>query len=367
MMGVIKSKRLVGLIHTLGMGGAERMMITILNYFSSQGIEVHLIVFDNSGTLKTLLSSEVVVHDLDIPSVTKGMPRCLKTIHSIDADVVFTGIGHLNITLAPFVPLMKLLNKKTKWISRETNIVSLQNKRENYPKVFDWLYRHVYKNYDCIIAQSEDMKENLVENYVSVEKIILINNPVNYQQVMLMADEKSSFKFTANKINLLAVSRLREEKRHDLMLEVLSLLPQEYHLTIVGSGKKEERLKHLTKVLNLEDRVTFEGQQTNPYVYMQNADLFLLTSEREGFPNVLLEANVLGLPIVAFACKGGIKEIITPQVNGFYVPFGACEAMAKQIKEASAFDFDKEKISQMTIKSYSQEVILEKYRKVFEF
>ena len=367
MMGTKKSKRLVGLIHTLGMGGAQRMMITILNYFASQGIETHLIVFDNSGTLKELLSSEVVVHDLGIPSVTKGMPRCLKTIHSIDADVVFTGIGHLNITLAPFVPLMKLLNKKTKWISRETNIVSLQNQRENYPKVFDWLYRHVYKNYDCIIAQSEDMKENLVENYVSSEKIILINNPVNYQKVMRMASEMPSFKLDANKINLLAVSQLREEKRHDLMLEVLSFLPQQYHLTIVGSGEKEERIKHLSKALNLEDRVTFEGQQLNPYVYMQNADLFLLTSEREGFPNVLLEANVLGLPIVAFACKGGIKEIITQGINGFHVPFGACEAMAKQIKEASTFAFDKEKITQMTIKSYSQEVVLEKYRKVFEF
>ena len=367
MMQSIQPKRLIGLIHTLGMGGAQRMMLTILNYFSSQGVEVHLIIFDNQGELKELLDKEVRVHDLGICSVTKGMPKCLKTIYSIDADVVFTGIGHLNITLAPFVPLMKLLNKKAKWISRETNIVSMQNKRENYPKIFDWLYRHVYKNYDCIIAQSEDMKENLVEHYLTSEKIVLINNPLDYKKVTGLAKEEIDFKFDANKINLLAVSQLREEKRHDLMLEVLSLLPQKYHLTIVGSGEKVESIKRLSKKLNLEERVTFEGQQANPYAYMKKADLFLLTSEREGFPNVLLEANSLGLPIVAFACKGGIKEIITNGVNGFYVPFSESEKMAKKIQEATTFSFDKDKISQMTIASYNQELILEKYKKVFEF
>lgn len=362
----MRSKSLVGLIHLLDLGGAERMMVTVLNYFVAQGVEVHLIVFDNRGILKELLDKKIIVHDLKTPSVMKGMTKCLKTIHAINADTIFTGIGHINIALAPFIPLMKRLQPKAKWVSRETNIVSLQNQGEKYPKLFDWLYKHVYCNYDAIIAQSEDMKEDLEKNYFKSEKIILINNPLEHERVINMSKEQHVINFDKEKINLLTVLQLRDEKRVDLMLKTMQLLPENYHLTIVGAGDKEEELKTLSHRLNLQFRVTFEGKQTNPYAYMHQADLFLLTSEREGFPNVLLEANVVGLPIVAFACKGGIKEIVTQGVNGFHVPFGDCEAMAKQIKEASSFAFDKEKISEMTIKSYAREVILKKYREVFE-
>lgn len=366
-LNFMKSKRLVGLIHLLDLGGAERMMVTVLNYFVEQGIEVHLIVFDNRGILKDTLNSKIKIHDLNNPSVMRGMPKCLRTIHTIDADAIFTGIGHLNIALAPFIPMLKRLQPKAKWIARETNIITLQNQTEKYPKMFDWLYRHVYENYDAIIAQSEDMKEDLEKNYFKSDKIVLINNPINYEKVTTLSKEKNIAHFDADKINLLSVLQLRDEKRVDLMLKTLTFLPENYHLTIVGSGDKEDSLKALSKDLNLQSRVTFEGKQSNPYAYMKNADLFLLTSEREGFPNVLLEANVIGLPVIAFDCQGGIKEIISQGVNGFFVAFGACEAMALKIEEAMDYPFDREAIIELTIQKYAQEVILEKYREVFNF
>jgi glycosyltransferase involved in cell wall biosynthesis len=149
------------------------------------------------------------------------------------------------------------------------------------------------------------------------------------------------------------------------MLEVLTFLPKKYVLTIVGSGEKEESLKNLVKTLNLETRVKFEGQQSNPYVYMKKADLFLLTSQREGFPNVLLEANTLGLPIVAFSSKGGITEIISEGINGFHIPFLESENMAKKIEEATSFNFNKNLIIENTINKYSQDNILKKYKNIF--
>ena len=363
-MDVSGKKRLVGMIHCLEMGGAERMMVTILNDFSLNGFDTHLIIFENKGVLKKQLSDKVKVHDVGIPSVMKGMPKCLKTIYRIKPDIVFTGIGHLNIALSPFVPIMKTILPKSKWIARETNIVSLQNQSSKYPKLFDWLYRNTYINYDNIVAQSEDMKDDLLKNYFKSEKIVVINNPVNYLRVKGLSEEEYSFSFHKNKINLLSVSMLREEKRHDLMLKTLALLPNQYHLTIVGSGEKELALKKLSKDLNIEDRISFEGQQSNPYVYMKEADLFLLTSEREGFPNVLIEANTLGLPIVAFACKGGITEIIEEGKNGFYVPFEECELLAKKIEEANSFSFNRNKISEDAIDKYNYSVILDKYKKI---
>ena len=362
----IKPKRLVGLIHALDLGGAERIMLSILNHFVKEGFEVHLIVFNNRGALKDNLSKEIVVHDLAIPSVMKGMPKCLKTIHGIKPDIVFTGIGHLNIALAPFVPFMKRLLPKSKWISRETNIVSLHNQISKYPKLFDWLYKHAYVNYDNIIAQSEDMKADIEKNYFSSEKILVINNPIDVQKVQSLSKEKEVGLFDTTKINLLSVSGLRKQKRHDLILKTLSLLPKEYHLTIVGTGEMEEDLKALSKSLNIEERVTFKGQQSNPYVYMKEADLFVHTSQREGFPNVFLEANVLGLPIVAFSCMGGITEIIDEGVNGFYAPFGECELLAQKIEKAMSFSFNKDKIIAQSIQKYSKETILEKYKTLFK-
>lgn len=364
-MDVEKKKCLVGLIHALDVGGAERMMVTILNYFVIENFEVHLIVFDNRGELKEELNKEVIVHDLVTPSVMKGMPKCLKNLQSIKADIIFTGIGHLNIALAPFIPFMKLTLPKSKWICRETSIVSLQNKTSKYPKLFDWLYKRVYNNYDKIITQSKDMKEDLEKNYFKSEKIVVINNPIDYEKVNALANKKHNFSFNKKKINLLSVSRLREEKRHDLMLETLLFLPEEYHLTIVGSGEKEETLNQLTKDLKLEHRITFEGYRSNPYIYMKDADLFLLTSQREGFPNVLLEANVLGLPIIAFACQGGIREIIDEGDNGLIVEFGQCKALAEKIEEAMKIKFNKEKILSNILKLYSNTNILNKYKNIF--
>ena len=361
----INPKRLVGLIHALDLGGAERIMLIILNHLVKEGFEVHLIVFDNRGALKDALSNEIVLHDLAIPSVMKGIPKCLKRIYGIKPDIVFTGIGHLNIALSAFVPLMKRLLPQSKWISRETNIVSLHNQISKYPKLFDWLYKHTYVYYDNIIAQSEDMKVDLEKNYFSSEKIVVINNPIDVKKVALLANKDRRGIFDKTKINLLSVSGLRRQKRHDLMLKTLVLLPKEYHLTIVGRGEMEEDLKALSKSLNIEERVTFKGQQSNPYVYMKEADLFVHTSQREGFPNVFLEANVLGLPIVAFSCMGGITEIIEEGVNGFYAPFGECELLAQKIEKAMSFSFDKDKIIAQSIQKYSKETILEKYKTLF--
>ncbi len=360
-----KKVSLVGLAYSLETGGAERMMLTILNYCTTQNFEVHLILFKDSGELREELSSDIKVHRLNRLSVAKGMPKCLKVIKKISPDIVFTGMGHLNLALAPFLPIMKRLLPQTKWIARETNIVTIENSLSKYPKLFDFLYKYTYQNYDAIVAQSEDMRDDILKNYFQTDKVVLINNPIDVEKVEHLAKEEPRYRFGKDRINLLSVSGLREQKKHHFMLEALTHLPNQYHLTIVGSGEKERFLKELTKKLNLQERVTFLGHQSNPYSYMKRADLFLLTSQREGFPNVLLEANLLGLPIVAFASPGGITEIVEEGFNGLLAPYHDCEALAKKIQEASAIAFDKGKIRERTIQRYSKETIMQRYKTLY--
>ncbi len=362
----IKSQRIVGVIHELTMGGAERMMVNILNHFLSNGDEVHLIIFKNIGTLKSLLDPAIAVHDLEAISIKKGISKCLKEIYKIEPNSVFTGIGHLNIAIAPFIPLMKQLLPETQWISRETNIVSLQNQEEKYPKLFDSLYRKVYKNFDVIIAQSEDMKRDLEIHYPKTSsKIVLINNPIDISKIEELADEPIDNRVEDNQISLISVGTLRKRKRHDLLLKAFSLLPINYTLMIVGSGAEENNLKALSRELNINSRIHFEGHQTNPYPYMKSANLSLLTSEHEGFPNVLLEANAVGTPIVAFACKGGVTEIIQEGINGFSVENGDVYALAKTIVKAVEFAFEESIIRDSVYRRYSKATIMKKYEKIF--
>jgi len=364
-MQVRGKKSLVGLSYSMDVGGAERMMLTILNECVLDDFEVHLIIFNHKGELLNELSSQIVIHDLEKSSVGKGMMKCLKTLKRIKPDIIFSGIGHLNIALAPFIPLMKFILPKSKWVARETNIVSLQNKVSKFPKLFDFLYRNFYTKYDTIVAQSLDMKEDLLKNYLKTDNVVLINNPIDDVKVTELAKCEPTKPFDSKKVNLLSVSRLRQQKRLDLMLETLTYLPLEYHLTIIGSGEEGASLKTLVEQLNIENRVTFLGHQSNPYSYMQRADFLLLTSEREGFPNVLLEGNCLGLPIVAFNALGGISEIITEGENGFFVPFGECKALAVKIQESNEIVFDQNQIREMTLKKYSKSIILNKYKNIF--
>jgi glycosyltransferase involved in cell wall biosynthesis len=355
------SKVLVGIIHKLEMGGAERMMVNILNHFAKEGKEVHLIVFHYIGSLKEQLNSNIIIHDLEVTSVKNGLLKLFKTLYSIKPDTIFSGIGHLNIALAPFIPLLKVFLPKSRWVSRETNIASMKNKKSKYPKLFDFLYRKLYQNYDVIIAQSQDMRDDLLLHYPkAAKKAVIINNPIDIERVTALSCEGE-----VPKINLINVSRFRQAKRHHLMLEVLAKLPKHYYLTLVGSGTEEENLKSLVKCLSLDGRVDFAGHQSNPYPYMKQADLFLLTSEHEGFPNVLLEANALGLPVVAFACPGGITEIIEEGLNGFSVTNGEVDEMVLTIQKSMDYAFDKEKIISLTKDRYSQDIIAQKYREVF--
>ncbi len=362
----MKNQKLVGIIHELTMGGAERMMVNILNHFSSNKDEVHLIIFKNIGTLKSLLDASIIIHDLGGVSIKKGMPKCLKEIYKIEPNTVFSGIGHLNIALAPFIPIMKQLLPKTQWISRETNIVSLQNQEEKHPKLFDYLYRKAYKNFDVIIAQSQDMKHDLEINYpLTSSRITLINNPIDMEKVKKLGEEPIDYIFEKGMVYLVSVGTLRNRKRHDLLLKSFSLLTPNYMLVIVGSGAEEQRLKALSIELNISSRVHFEGHKTNPYPYMKEADLFVLTSEHEGFPNVLLESNAVGTPVVAFACPGGITEIIEEGINGFSVRNGDIDALVQTIIKATKIGFDSSLVVDSVQRRYSKEIILKRYEDVF--
>src|SRR5699024_1941388 len=111
-----------------------------------------------------------------------------------------------------------------------------------------------------------------------------------------------------------AVGRLEKVKNYQSMIEIMKLLPERYHLNIFGEGSEKEELENHINEMNLESQVTLHGFISNPYKYMSQSSILLLTSTRETFPNLVLEANACGFYVIAYDIPGGIGEIIEENI-----------------------------------------------------
>jgi glycosyltransferase involved in cell wall biosynthesis len=135
-------------------------------------------------------------------------------------------------------------------------------------------------------------------------------------------------------------------------------------LHILGDGRDKELLHQMKHDLDLEN-VIFHGVQKNPYPFLKFANLFILSSRYEGFPNVLLEAGACGTYALANNCKGGINEIIQPKINGEIFDIENHEEFATKILEILEQNHDSEAIKDSIRTRFSKEIILEKYFEVF--
>lgn len=359
-------QRIVFIIHKLDIGGAERIIVNLANTLNRDWFEVHLILIKAKGEFLSQVASDVTVHDLDRDSAKQGLFPLLKTLYALKPNRIFSGIGYVNALLSLFIPIMnRLLPSSVRWVARETNVVSIINRQEKFSGVIDWLYRHTYKNFDQVICQSAYMRQDLMENYgIPEEKTVIINNPVDIERVQELAHEPLAYAFPKEKVRLLAVGALRTQKRFDGLLACMTRLDDRYHLTIVGGGVEEARLHALAQRLQLQEKVTFVGHQVNPYNFMQAADVMLLTSDYEGFPNVLLEANALGKPIIAYGCPGGTAEIIEEGLNGHLVACQDEEALVRAIERLDTDRFDAVAIQDRVQSRYNLDTIVHRYEEV---
>ena len=354
-------RKLIIILPSLLGGGSERVMIHVANNLNRDKFEIIIILLKKEGRYIDDLPANVRCINLNVSQARYAAFKIIKEIREIKPDVVLSTLGHLNLIimmLKPFLP------KNIKLIARESSIVSIINKDEKYPRLFDFLYSKLYKYFDFIICQCQFMKEDLINNYnINEEITVVINNPVNIPRIDLI-NENDEVVFDRNKTNLLAVGSLKEVKGYDLLIQAIARLENNYHLTILGEGKEEDSLKALAKALNIESKVSFLGFKKDPHYYMNQADIFVLSSRYEGFPNVVLEANACGLPAVAFNCPGGVGEIVEDGVNGFLVENGNVDKMVETIIKSSNYNWKKDNIIQRMKDKYSIDYIIKLYEGV---
>lgn len=354
----MKKVSIIFILPDLETGGAERIVTTIANHLPRSTFEPKIMLLRKEGGYLDFLESDVEVIDLKTQRIRNGLKPILQEIRKRKPDLVFSGFGEVNAYLAMFLRFFP----KTKFIARETNVVSKHVTRRE----IRFFYKF-YNNYDKIICQSDDMMNDLLENFnIKKEKLVKINNPVDFnfiEKKLAVSAKPKSFKDDFK--NVVAIGNLSARKGFDNLLKVFENLKNEKILLhIVGDGRDKDMLHQMKSDFGLEN-VVFHGQQKNPYPFLKFADLFVLSSRYEGFPNVLLEAGACGTYALANNCPGGIQEIIQPKINGEIADIENFELFAEKI-ETILKDHHDEKIIRNSIQSrFSKEIILQHYETLF--
>ena len=196
---------------------------------------------------------------------------------------------------------------------------------ERFGLVKKRLLRIVYRKADVVAANSQQIKEALIQMFdLEPGRIAVVYNPIPTEEIMAFAMENVSHRFFASENNqvIIGAGRLVIQKRFDRLLDCFGKISSSYpsaHLIVLGEGGLRRELEAQRERLGLTDRVDFVGFQDNPYAWLSKADIFVLSSDYEGFPNVLLEAMACGTAVIAMNRPSGPAEILTDGENGMLV------------------------------------------------
>lgn len=171
------------------------------------------------------------------------------------------------------------------------------------------MVRWVYPRATRVIAVSAGVADDLRANYgVRDDRLVTIPNPVDVEA--LRANAAAAPQIAVNGAYVLAAGRLVRSKNFDMLIRALATSGDPRTLVIMGEGPEREALLQTAASVGVADRVLMPGFVSNPYAMMRAADLFVLSSNSEGFPNALVEAMAVGTPVVATNCASGPSEIL---------------------------------------------------------
>jgi len=250
-------------------------------------------------------------------------------------------------------------------------------------RVNRFLIKTLYPKADLIIPNSEGIKADLTENFsLSSSKICVINNPIDLDKIEELKKEPCRFDFSY--FTFINIGRLHPQKNQKLLIEAFYLLnDEESRLIIIGEGELKGELERFIEELGLQDRVFLLGRDQNPFKYLDRSDVFVLSSDYEGFPNVVLEALACSLPVISTDCKSGPREILSMQKGtSFYLESGVeyskygvltavsdvealSEAMRK-IKEDVKLREKYKRMGAFRVKDFQKDKIVRKYKEVLE-
>ena len=316
-------------------GGAERVMLALANGLAEKDILVDLVLNKVDGSYLKDASEKINIVSLDSSRALLSILPLAKYLRKEKPDAILSAMNYVNI-----VTVMAHLasGSNTKVIVSEHNNLTESKKELSFIKgrILTSLMSWAYRKANGIVAVSNGVADALTnELKIDRNKITTIYNPIFSEDLIKRSQELILHPWinkTAPPL-ILGVGRLDPQKDFKTLIHAFKqvLEKKDCNLIILGEGELRPELEKLIKSLNLDDNVQLPGFVDNPYAWMSHADLFVLSSIREGFGNVIVEAMACGTPIVSTDCPSGPSEILEKGLWGDLVPPGNADLLAQAI------------------------------------
>lgn len=405
----VRSRRVAFLLDNLNGGGAERVVLSIASGFSDLGYEVDLLVCELRGSLcgsipeginlvvleptgrlvglwAALVSDwSVVGKVLSYAASTRKIPRSFAYIYAISEylqaarpAVLLAVLPKSNINAILAAALARV---ETRVFLGTQIFMSIRHRRgiETGSGQFHQmipLLRYCYSRAEGIIATSRGVAEDVIEFLdLNPDRVHLVYNPVYFPGLTKLMDEpvQHPWFMPGSAPVLVGIGRLVEQKNFPLLIEAFARVRQatDARLVIIGGDDASsdqcahrQQLQALAVGLGVGDDVDLIGYQSNPYPYLKAASVFVLSSLYEGFGNVLIEAMLVGCPVVSTDCPSGPFEILDGGRYGILVPVNDINRLSDAILASLATEPESEKLRQRG-REFSIESAVKGYHRIF--
>ena len=315
-------------ITNLSGGGAEKVLLILAESLVERGHEAELIIFEDlieyeihEGIKVTVLTEKLTRGWLGKRIMAFHLKKYIA--RSNDTDLIISALSFSNEVAC-------LANLKNHWcridntLGAEIDTLSIRSPQKAKRRLKRYL--KIY-NKKPLIAISDRMINDL-RGIGITSKIIRIYNPFNFKDIHLASEQKDSS--IPDKPYVIHVGRFNHQKRHDILLDAWQLVDAQYSLILLTSFNNE--LQRMIDDRGLTASVTIAGFKKNPYPWISHANLLVLSSDQEGFGNVIVEALECNTPVVSTDCPSGPAEILS-QLPQCLTPVGDVEKLATKISK----------------------------------